>query len=194
MLSESWVKQHILRKERDIRAGARRQISWELRGSHSTPGLHGALEAVREEDKIHEVVVFRHRALNVHRHLLSNTQTLGKLSVFPQVNGYMSSGGFTQWNTPQPQKRNTVTLSITLSERRQAQWDTSGVIPFTVNPRAGRLVNSDGADPKGAWEHSLGCYMWWDGGYMGLYICQRSAWIQFIVHKLYLHDADVRRK
>ena len=55
-LSESWVKQHILKKDRDIRSGARRQIWWELGGSHSTPGLHRALEAVRQQDKIREVI------------------------------------------------------------------------------------------------------------------------------------------
>ena len=180
------VKQHILKKDRDIRSGARRQIWWELGGSHSTPGLHRALEAVRQQDKIREVIVFPHRTRNVHRHFLCNTQKLGKLSVFPQVNGYMSSGGFTRWSTPQPQKCNVGTPSITLKEGSQAQWNTYCVIPFTVNPRTGRLVSSDGAGHKGAWEHSLGCYIWWDGGYMGLYVYQCSAWIQLIVHKLYL--------
>lgn len=83
------------------------------------------------------------------RHFLCNTQKLGKLSVLPQVNGYISSGEFTQRDTPQPQKCNMVTPSISLNEGSQAQWDTYCVIPFTVNPRAGRLVNSDGAGHKG---------------------------------------------
>lgn len=29
---------------------------------------------------------------------------------------------------------------------------------------------------------------------MGIYVCQNLKWIRFVVHKLYLHDADVRRK
>lgn len=38
---------------------------------------------------------------------------------------------------------------LSLNEGSQAQWDTYCVIPFMVNPRAGRLVNSDGAGHKG---------------------------------------------